>query len=127
MGDRGERKTIGVRERAFEFAVRVIHLCDYLGLKPGSGRTLSRQLVRSATSIGANLEEAQAGHSRADFAYKNEIALKEARETSYWLRLIVAAELVHPKRIADLQKEVDEIARIVGAIVVKSKRESQTD
>ena len=111
-----------VRERAFEFAVRMIHLCEFLGSKPGSGRELSRQLVRAATAIGANLEEAQAGHSRADFICKTEIALKEAREVRYWLRLIVAAELVPAKRVVELQSESDEIARILGAMIVTAKQ-----
>jgi four helix bundle protein len=110
------------RERAFQFAVRLIHLCNFMDAKPGSGRTLARQLIRAATSIGANLEEAQAGHSRADFIFKTEIALKEARETRYWLRLIVAAELVTPTRMGDLQKEADELSRILAAIVLSAKQ-----
>ena len=61
---------------------------------PGVGRTLSGQLLRAGTSVGANLEEAQAGQSRADFISKNAIALKEARETHYWLRLLVASALL---------------------------------
>jgi four helix bundle protein len=109
------------RERAFQFALRVVHLCDFLDAKPGSGRTLARQLLKAATSIGANLEEAQAGHSRADFIAKTEIALKEAREARYWLRLVAAAELVPLKRIGDLQTEVEELSRIVAAIVLSAK------
>jgi four helix bundle protein len=110
------------RERAFQFALRVLHLCDFLDAKPGSGRTLARQLLRAATSIGANLEEAQAGHSKADFICKTEIALKETRETRYWLRLIAAGELVPSGRITALQKEADEISRILAAIVLSAKQ-----
>jgi four helix bundle protein len=78
-------------------------------------------LLRSGTSIGANLEEAKAAHSRADFICKAEIALKEARETVYWLRLIIAAEILPPSRIAELQSEAEELARVLGAIVVSAK------
>ena len=86
------------------------------------GRTLSRQLLRSGTSIGANVEEAQAVQSKADFISKNAIALKEARETHYWLRLLAATEVLPETRISKLQYEVEELMRILGAIIVSSKR-----
>jgi four helix bundle protein len=76
-----------IESRTFDFALAIVTLCQALDAQPGVGRTLSRQLLRSGTSIGANVEEAQAGQSRADFISKNGIALKEARETHYWLRL----------------------------------------
>ncbi|WP_099798674.1 four helix bundle protein [Parathermosynechococcus lividus] len=76
-----------IRERAFELAVRIVKVCQFLDEQLGVGGTLGKQLIRSGTSIGANLEEAQAGQSRADLISKNAIALKEARETHYWLRL----------------------------------------
>ena len=78
-------KALDITERTFEFAVQVVKLCQVLDEQPGAGRTLSRQLIRSGTSIGANVEEAQSGQSRADFISKLQIALKEARETRYWL------------------------------------------
>jgi four helix bundle protein len=111
-----------IRERAFQFGVRVVHLCNHLDEKPGSGRTLARQLLRAATSIGANLEEAHAAYSKPDFVNKICIALKEARETRYWLRLIAAAEIVAVSRVRELQQESDEIARVLGAIVVSARR-----
>ncbi len=67
-----------IRERAFEFAVRIIKLCQHLDKKPGVSRTLGYQLLKAGTSVGANIEEAQAGRSRPDFISKNSIALKEA-------------------------------------------------
>ena len=81
-----------IGERAFAFAVRVVKLCQTLDARPGTPRTLSNQLLRSATSVGANLQESKGGQSRADFLSKVSIALKEARETHYWLRLLVAAD-----------------------------------
>jgi four helix bundle protein len=108
--------------RSFEFAVRLVRLCQYLDERPGVGRTLGKQLLRAGTSVGANVEEAQAGQSKADFISKYAIALKEARETHYWLRLLVASEVIPGTRVSDLLQESDEIMRIIGAIIVSAKR-----
>jgi four helix bundle protein len=70
-----------IGERAFAFAVRVVTLCQSLEGKSGISRTLANQLLRSGTSVGANLEESKGGQSRADYLSKVSIALKEARET----------------------------------------------
>jgi four helix bundle protein len=72
--------------------------------------------------VGANIEEARAGQSKADFISKNAIALKEARETCYWLRLLVASKVVDETRVADLMSEADELMRVIGAIIVSAKR-----
>lgn len=117
-----KREERDIVERTFAFAVRIVRLCQYLDEQPGVGRTLGRQLLRSGTSIGANVEEAQAGQSRADFISKCLIALKEARETRYWLRLLAAADVLPAERLTDLQSEVEEVSRILGAIVVSAKR-----
>ena len=111
---------VDIRKRTFDFAVRVVKLCQYLDEKPGSGRILSRQLLRAATFIGANVEEAQAGQSKADSISKYSIALKEARETHYWLRLRAASNLLPETPIAELRAE--ELMRIIGAIIVSAKR-----
>jgi four helix bundle protein len=78
-----------IKERTFEFALRIIKLCQHLDRRPGVPRGLSYRLFKAGTSVGANVEEAQAGQSRPDFISKNSIALKEARECHYWLRLLV--------------------------------------
>jgi len=88
---------------------------------PGTNRSLSRQLLRAGTSIGANVEEAQAAQSKPDFIHKYAIALKEARETVYWLRLIAAAELMPASRLADLRRESEELGRIIASIIVNTK------
>jgi len=72
--------------------------------------------------VGANIEEAQAGQSRPDFISKNSIALKEARECRYWLRLLIAAKIMPEKSVAELRDEADEIKRILGSIVIRTKR-----
>ena len=85
-----EAKPQKISERALEFAIRIVKLCQTLESRPGVSRTLANQLLRSGTSIGANLEESKGGQSRADFLSKVFISLKEARETNYWLRLLIA-------------------------------------
>ncbi len=72
--------------------------------------------------MGANIEEAQAGQSRPDFIRKDSIALKEARECHYWLRLLIAAEIMPEKSVAELRDEADELKRILGSIVVRTRR-----
>jgi four helix bundle protein len=115
------RKGQDIQERAFRFACRVVKLHGHLCKKQRDYRSLSQQLLRSATSIGANLEEAEAGQSRADFRSKIGIALKEAREAHYWLRLLVACDLVPADRITDLVEEANQIVAILTTIARKSK------
>ncbi|PWB82319.1 MAG: four helix bundle protein [Candidatus Methylomirabilota bacterium] len=88
---------------------------------PGISRTLSRQLLRSGTSIGANVEEGQASQSRADFVAKYSIACKEARETHYWLRLLSASEIVPTEKLKDLLDEADQLVAILISIVKKCR------
>ena len=111
-----------IRERTFEFALRIIKLCNELNRKPGVCRDISRQLLKAGTSVGANTEEAQAAQNKPDFISKNSIALKEARETHYWLRLLIAAKVIPENTLAELRDEADEIKRILGSIVVSAKR-----
>jgi four helix bundle protein len=112
-------------DRTFTFSIRIVKLCQFLDDKPGVARTLAQQLLRSGTSIGANVEEAQAAQSKADFIGKMMIALKKSRETRYWLRLLVASEIVPQERISQLQTEAEELTRILGAIIVSSKNSDQ--
>lgn len=111
-----------IRERTFEFALRILKLCNELNKRPGVSRDISRQLLKAGTSVGANTEEAQAAQSKPDFISKNSIALKEARETHYWLRLLIAARVFPEKQLAELRDEAEEIKRILGSIVVAAKR-----
>jgi four helix bundle protein len=116
-------KPRAIRERTFAFALEIVSLCQRLEKKSSDVyRTLGRQLLRSGTSIGANVEEAQAGQSRADFVSKYSIALKEARETIYWLRLLRESSENPDRDYESLLREADEIARILGSIIVSSKR-----
>jgi len=108
-------------ERTFELARRVVTLCRSMDQIPGVGRTLSNQLLRSGTSIGANVEEGQASQSRADFTSKYSIACKEARETHYWLRLLAATETVKEDKLKELTDEAGQIVAILTSIVKKSR------
>jgi four helix bundle protein len=108
-----------IEKRTFEFALRIIRLCRALD-DDRTGRVLVNQLLRSGTSIGANVEEAQGAQSKPDFIAKMSIAQKEARETLYWLRLIAQSELQPAEKMVPIIQEADEILRIVSAIIVSA-------
>ncbi len=118
---------LDIRERAFIFATRLVKLCRHLEERPGVGRTLGHQLLRAGTSVGANVEEAQAAQSRADFIHKNAIALKEARETHYWLRLLEATNSASGVDLSGLRAEVSVLMKILGAIIVSAKKSPRRD
>ena len=107
--------------RTFEFAKRIVKLCQFLDHDSAVNRTLGRQLIRSGTSIGANVEEGQASQSRADFCSKYSIACKEARESHYWLRLLAAAEVVPTDRLESLSIKANELIAILTTITKKSR------
>ena len=106
-------------DRTFVFAKRIVILCRTLDEQRGVAQTLSRQLIRSGTSIGANVEEGQASQSRRDFALKYNIACKEARETHYWLRLLADCDVVASERLQSLMNECNELIAILTSIVKK--------
>jgi four helix bundle protein len=117
-------KIFDIRERSFAFSVRIVNLCKLLHKCGDVGHLITNQLLDAGTSVGANLEEAKAGQSSRDFVHKNAIALKEARETKYWLRLIKATSELNSAvltEITDLAAEADEIAKIIGKIIVNTK------
>ena len=119
-----ELRNINIQERTFTFARRIVKLYTFLVKQGGAGRVLASQILRSGTSIAANLEEADAGESKADFIHKCNIALKEARETHFWLRLFEAEQIISPKRITDLIKECNEIIAIVTTIIKNAKQKA---
>jgi four helix bundle protein len=90
--------------------------------KDGVGRVLGRQLLRSATSVGANVHEAQSAQTKADFVAKLYIAYKEARESLYWLRLIREIGIVKVARLQPLSDETDQLVRILSAILLSLKK-----
>lgn len=108
-------------ERSFNFALRIVKVCQTLDDAPGAGRTLGKQLLRSGTSIGANLEEGFGSQSEADYLTKCSIACKEARETLYWLKLLAASELLPAPRLSDITQECNELVAILTTIVKRLK------
>ncbi|OGY26462.1 MAG: hypothetical protein A2Z24_00360 [Candidatus Woykebacteria bacterium RBG_16_44_10] len=115
------RKPEDIRERAFKFALRIIKLCKELP-KNEINRVLINQVLRSGTSIGANLEEALGAHTKAEFTNSTNIAKKEARETNYWLRLMAESNgLKIKKRMENLLSEAEEIVKILTSSVKKLK------
>lgn len=122
--ERPAARTVSKRdlpERTFRFALSIVRLSRHLESTPGVSRELARQLLRSGTSIGANIEEGQGSQSEADFLTKCSIACKEARETHYWLRLIAASGVIPGPSVAALLKECDELVAILMAIVKRLK------
>jgi four helix bundle protein len=107
-----------IREKSFEFALETIDL--YKKMLAEKEYVISKQLLRSATSVGANVEEAVAGYSRKDFIHKLTIAQKEARETCYWLKLLQKSSLISVDVNANLHK-ADELVSILTAIVKTSQ------
>ena len=104
-----------VADKSFEFSVRIVNLYKYM-LREHREYVLSKQLLRCGTSIGANVAEAQRGQSRADFAAKMNIALKEANETEYWIRLLRRTEYLTEEQYASLNADIRELIGLLTAI-----------
>ena len=104
-----------LRERVFDFVCAVVLFCRELSKKTGVDRQIAWQLAAAATSIGSNLEEAKAAYSRRDFAAKNAISLKEAREALYWLRVIERCRLAPAERVQPLLLEASELTAMLTA------------
>jgi four helix bundle protein len=117
----GEIQEKDIQKRAFLFACRIINFYRFIAKQDDVGEVLGRQVLRSGTSIGANLEEASAGQSKADFVSKCYIALKEARETYYWLRLFSETKVIPAERINELVEESNELVAILTTIVKNAR------
>ncbi len=119
--DGNKAKQRDIQERAFRFACRVVKLYQFLAKQEGVGKVLCKQVLRSGTSIGAYLEEATGGQSKADFISKCSISLKEARETYYWLRLLGETGVVAEEKLTGLTGEANELVAILTSIIRKSR------
>ncbi len=115
-----KNKNYDIKYRAYYFSVDVIKLLEQLP-KTYTYQVIGKQLLRSATSIGANIVEAQAGSSKKDFKNFINHALKSANETKYWLCLLRDGLKARPEHIEELISEADEISRILGASMLKLK------
>ena len=105
-----------IAEKSFQFAIRVVRLYKYL-CSEKQEYTLSKQLLRSGTSIGANVSEAQQPQSRNVFVAKLSIALKEATETKYWLRLLAATDYLTDKEAESMLADCTELEKLLTSII----------
>ena len=110
-----------IYQKSFQFAIRIVNLCKYLQ-SDQKEYILSKQILRSGTSIGANVAEAQQAQSKPDFISKLSIALKEAAETDYWLRLLFATNYINQTQFDSMITDCDEIESILVSIVKNSKQ-----
>ena len=110
-----------IQQKSFAFAVRVVNLYKYLTVEKKEF-VLSKQLLRSGTSIGANVEESIGGQSDRDFLSKLSIAYKEARESMYWLKLLQATNYLTNEEANSLLNDVEEICKILGKIQITIKK-----
>ena len=108
-------------KRTFDFSIQIVRLCQELEKFSEVSKLLSRQLLRSGTSIGANIEEGQAAQSKSDFIHKYSISCKEARETYYWLRLLIETSLAPSEKIVHLKNECNELISILTTIIKKTR------
>ncbi|MBC8391992.1 MAG: four helix bundle protein [Deltaproteobacteria bacterium] len=104
-----------VREKSYRFAIRIVKL--YVWLKEQHHYELSSQVLRAGTSIGPNIEEAAASHSKKEFFHKMGISSKEARETHYWLRLLRDSGILTQKQTSDLINDAEELIKMLTSIV----------
>ena len=109
-----------IKDKSFAFALRIVKLYQYL-CETKKEFILSKQVLRSGTSIGANVRESEHGQSKADFIHKSSIALKEANETDYWLDLLFQSGYLEEKMYLSIKQDCEEILRILTAIVKTSK------
>ena len=104
-----------IADKSFDFAVRIVNLYKYLSNEQKE-YVLSKQLLRSGTSIGANVSEAERAQSKADFISKMSIALKEANETNYWLKLLYITDYLNKSQYDSINTDINELISILIAI-----------
>lgn len=113
-----------IEEKSFSFAIRIVNA--YKFLKNKNEHIISKQLLRSGTSIGANIAEGVQGQSKKDFISKLSISLKEANETKYWIRLLIATDYLETIQGNSLLSDLEEIIKILVAIL-KTSRNTEID
>ncbi len=119
MSDTKKNESI-IAKKAYAFALEIISVYKYL-INEKKGFVLAKQLLRSGTSIGANINEALSGQSKRDFVHKLSISLKEARETSYWLNLLKDSSFITQESFDKLNNSCNEITKILSSIILTTK------
>ena len=110
-----------VLEKSFKFSIRIVKLYEYLISKNRNVEPLLKQLLRSGTSIGANITEAQSAYTKKDFINKLGISLKEARESEYWIKLLTATKHLDIKESESIQNDCEELIKLLTTIIKSSK------
>ena len=111
---------ITVENKSLDFAVRIVNLCKFLTNEKNE-YILSKQVLKSGTSIGANISEAQYAQSALDFLSKNSIALKEAKETEYWLKLLKRTDYIDEAQFDSINSDLNQIIKMLVAICKTTK------
>ena len=110
-----------VAEKSFRFATRAVRLCQYLQNEKRE-YVMSRQILRSGTAVGALVSEAQYAQSKADFINKMHIAIKEANETLYWLRLLHETDYLNSIQFRSLKSDNEELIKLLTSIITSAKK-----
>ena len=109
-----------IKEKSFSFSIRIVKLCKYLNDEKKE-YILAKQLLKSGTSIGANVREALNAESRLDFIHKLAIAQKECDETLYWLELLKETDIISLKEFDSIYSNASELLKMIRSIIIKSK------
>ena len=117
----GLNKSYDIKIRSFEFALEILKFVSSLP-KTVICRELGKQLIRSGTSVGANIEEADGSLSKKEFVYKIGLSLKEAKETKYWIKLLIDSGIPRKESAELLFKESEELVKIFGKIISTTKK-----
>ena len=110
-----------IKEKSFQFAIRTVKMYSHLK-EAKKEYVMSKQVLRSGTSIGANIREALNGESKADFIHKLAIAQKEADETLYWLELLKATEFIDETAFISIHGDCSELMKMIRSIIITSKQ-----
>jgi four helix bundle protein len=112
-----------IQDKSYAFSIRIVKLYQYL-TKTKKEKHLASQILRSGTSIGANVEEAIGGYSKKEFNAKMSISYKEARETKYWLRLLRDTDYLEDKAAGSMLDDCEELLKILGSILKTGRKQA---
>ncbi len=107
--------------KSFDLAIRIVNLYKYL-VETKKEYVMSKQILKSGTSIGANIRESQSAESKSDFIHKLSISLKEVRETSYWMELLYRTDFISIEEIESIDKDITELKKIISSIILTTRQ-----
>ena len=107
--------------KSFNLAIRIVNLYKYL-VETKKEYVMSKQILKSGTSIGANVRESQSAESKSDFIHKLSISLKEVRETSYWMELLFKTEFISDEQFESINNDIAELKKIISSIILTTRQ-----